>query len=305
MISALVGFLFAFNAMLLTVPQRRRLIVDLRRDGYAPGAVIAVLLLDAVVLGLIATALGLLLGDELSIHLFHSNPGYLSSAFSLGSERVVSWQSIAIAAGGGMLAACVAVLSPLRDILSRDPLAATALKAGLRRSSQSRWLLLGRPRRARAELGILLLAPEAAIAGMVSLIAALLLLLPIPLNATLALVKRAAPAVTSVVPHIAVMELRSGRSRAVAIAATGAIAVFGAVSIQGAHGDLLKGLENAARDTNAATDVWVSAAGSSNLLMTTPFRANRAGQARKAPRSASRSASTAAGCSTKATAASG
>jgi putative ABC transport system permease protein len=116
---------------------------------------------------------------------------------------------------------------------------------------------------------------------MVSLIAALLLLLPIPLNATLLLVKRAAPAVTSVVPHIAVMELRSGQSRAVAIAATGAIAVFGAVSIQGAHGDLLKGLENAARDTNAATDVWVSAAGSSNLLMTTPFHPTAQGKLEK------------------------
>jgi putative ABC transport system permease protein len=279
-ISALVGFLFAFNAMLLTVPQRRRLIVDLRRDGYTPGAVIAVLLLDAVVLGLIATALGLLLGDELSIHLFHSNPGYLSSAFALGSERVVSAQSIAIAAGGGMFAACVAVLSPLRDILSRDPLAATTLKEGSG-SSQNRWLLLSGLAALALTLGILLLAPEAAIIGMVSLIAALLLLLPIPLNATLLLVKRAAPAVTSVVPHIAVMELRSGQSRAVAIAATGAIAVFGAVSIQGAHGDLLKGLENAARDTNASTDVWVSAAGSSNLLMTTPFHPTVQGQLEK------------------------
>jgi putative ABC transport system permease protein len=281
-ISALVGFLFAFNAMLLTVPQRRRLIVDLRRDGYTPGAVIAVLLLDAVVLGLIATALGLLLGDELSIHLFHSNPGYLSSAFALGSERVVSAQSIAIAAGGGMLAACVAVLSPLRDILSRDPLAATTLKESSGRS-RSRWLLISGLAALALTLGILLFDPEAAIAGMVSLIAALLLLLPIPLNATLLLVKRAAPAVTSVVPHIAVMELRSGQSRAVAIAATGAIAVFGAVSIQGAHGDLLKGLENAARDTNASTDVWVSAAGSSNLLMTTPFAPTAQGKLEKLP----------------------
>ena len=281
-ISALVGFLFAFNAMLLTVPQRRRLIVDLRRDGYTPGAVVAVLLLDAVVLGLIATALGLLLGDELSIHLFHSNPGYLSSAFALGSERVVSAQSIAIAAGGGMVAACVAVLSPLRDILSRDPLAATTIKEGSG-GSQNRWLLLSGLAALALTLGILLLAPEAAIAGMVSLIAALLLLLPIPLNATLLLVKRAAPALTSVVPHIAVMELRSGQSRAVAIAATGAIAVFGAVSIQGAHGDLLKGLENAARDTNASTDVWVSAAGSSNLLMTTPFPPTAQGQLEKLP----------------------
>ncbi len=282
-ISALVGFLFAFNAMLLTVPQRRRLIVDLRRDGYAPGAVIAVLLLDAVVLGLIATALGLVLGDELSIHLFHSNPGYLSSAFSLASERVVSTQSIAIAAGGGMLAACVAVLSPLRDILSRDPLAATALKEDSGGGSQSRWLLLAGLAALALSVGILVLAPAAAIAGMVSLIVALLLLLPIPLNATLALVKRAAPTVTSVVPHIAVMELRSGRSRAVAIAATGAVAVFGAVSIQGAHGDLLKGLENAARDTNASTDVWVSAAGSSNLLMTTPFAPTEQGKLEKLP----------------------
>ena len=76
-ISALVGFLFAFNAMLLTVPQRRRLIVDLRRDGYTPRTVVAVLLLDAVVLGLVACVLGLALGEELSIHLFHANAAFL------------------------------------------------------------------------------------------------------------------------------------------------------------------------------------------------------------------------------------
>jgi putative ABC transport system permease protein len=46
----LVGFLFAFNAMLLTVPQRLRLIADLRRDGYTPQTVIALLLLDAIAL---------------------------------------------------------------------------------------------------------------------------------------------------------------------------------------------------------------------------------------------------------------
>ncbi|HEY2572347.1 MAG TPA: FtsX-like permease family protein, partial [Solirubrobacteraceae bacterium] len=125
-ISALVGFLFAFNAMLLTVPQRRRLIADLRRDGYTPRAVIAVLMFDAVVLGAIACAIGLVLGDELSIHLFHSNPGYLSSAFAVGSERVVNWQSITISVAGGMGAASVAVLSPFKDIVSRDPLAAIA-----------------------------------------------------------------------------------------------------------------------------------------------------------------------------------
>jgi putative ABC transport system permease protein len=277
-ISALVGFLFAFNAMLLTVPQRRRLIADLRREGYTPATVVAVLLLDAVALGAIACVLGLALGEELSIHLFHSNPAFLSLAFALGSERVVSWQNVAIATGGGMLAAIVAVLSPLRDIFSgkEDPngpqVGFGAARTGLG------WrpihpllrplpglLCLG------AATAILLAAPDAAIPGMVLLVAALLLELPIALSATLAIVSRLARMITSAVPHVATMELSAARARAVAISATGAMAVFGSVAIQGAHGDLLAGLDNAAHDMSAFTEVWVAPAGSYNLLQTAPF----------------------------------
>jgi putative ABC transport system permease protein len=271
-ISALVGFLFAFNAMLLTVPQRRRLIADLRRDGYPPRTVIAVMMFDALVLGVLACALGLLLGDELSIHLFHANPGYLSSAFAVGSQRVVSAQSVAIAVLGGMLAASIAVLSPLKDIVSRQPLAAITEKEGGPGSGFGRLAIAGAVCLAAAT-AILLAAPKQAILGMVFLVAALLLLLPIPLNATLALVRRLAPTIVSAVPHVAVMELRAGRARAIAIAATGAIAVFGSVAIETAHGDLLHGLENAARDLNAFTDVWVAPSGSYNLLKTAPFQA--------------------------------
>ena len=254
-ISALVGFLFAFNAMLLTVPQRRRLIADLRRDGYTPSIVVGVLLLDAVVLGVLACAAGLLLGEQLSLHLFHSNPGYLGSAFAVGTQRVVGWQSIVIAAGGGMLAAIVAVLSPLRDIVSRDPLAAITPKEGTGgRDGGARTALAGVACLAAAT-AILLGLPRLAILGMVFLIAALLLVLPVALVAALALLTRLARRLTGAVPHVAAMELSAARTRAIGVAATGAIAVFGAVAIQGAHADLLKGLENAARDENAFTDV--------------------------------------------------
>jgi putative ABC transport system permease protein len=270
--SALVGFLFAFNATLLTVPQRRRLIADLRRDGYTPATVIAVLLLDALALGLVACALGLALGEELSIHLFHSNPAFLSLAFALGSQRVVSLHSIAIATGGGMLAAIVAVLSPLRDILARDPLAAIGPRASSARGpSTGRRRALAGVACLGAATALLIAAPDAAIPGMVLLVAALLLVLPIALTATLVLVKRLAATIRSPIGHVATMELGAARSRAVAIAATGAIAVFGSVAIQGAHGDLLAGLDNAARDSNAFTDIWVTPAGSYNLLATTPF----------------------------------
>ncbi len=270
-ISALVGFLFAFNAMLLTVSQRRRLIADLRRDGYAPATVIAVLLLDAVALGLIACLLGLLLGQELSIHLFHSSPGYLGSAFSVGSQRVVASSSIAIAVGGGMLAAVVAVLSPLRDILSRDPLAAITPREHSMAPRANLRTALGSVLSLATASAILLVAPRLAILAMVLLVAALLLVLPSALQLELALVRKLARRMTGAVGHVAAMELSAARVRAIGVAATGAVAVFGAVAIEGAHADLLKGLQSAARDENAFTDVWVSPPGAYNLLRTAPF----------------------------------
>jgi len=283
-ISALVGFLFAFNATLLTVPQRRRLIADMRRDGYTPVTVIGVLLLDAVALGLFACALGLVLGEELSIHLFHSNPAFLSLAFALGSERVVTWQSVAIAVVGGMGAAIVAVLSPLRDIFARDPLAAIAPRErGARGSSRGVRRSLAGLACLGSATAVLLAAPDAAIPGMVLLVAALLLELPIVLHGTLVAVKRIAGSIVSPIPHVATMELSAARSRAVAIAATGAIAVFGSVAIGGAHGDLLAGLENAARDSNASTDLWIAPSGSYNLLHTAPFADDRRAALEKLP----------------------
>jgi putative ABC transport system permease protein len=285
-VSALVGFLFAFNAMLLTVPQRRRLVADLRRDGYRPRTVIGVLLLDAFALGLLACVLGLALGEELSIHVLHSHPAFLSLAFAIGAERIVTWQSIAIATGGGMLAAIVAVLSPLLDILSRDPLAAinpprdcdgVTDKGAGGRAALAGLACLG------AATAILRAAPDAAIPGMILLLAALLLVLPSMLSMALKLAGYLARTITSVVPHVAVMELRSARARAVAITATAAIAVFGSVAIQGAHGDLLAGLEGATRELNASADVWVAPAGAYDLLDTTPFPAIKQAQLERLP----------------------
>ena len=98
------------------------------------------------------------------------------------------------------------------------------------------------------------------------------------------------------------MELSAARARAIGVAATGAIAVFGAVAIQGAHADLLKGLENAARDENAFTDVWVSPPGAYNLLRTAPFApTGQAGSSSVSPASGP-CASTAAACWTGASA---
>jgi putative ABC transport system permease protein len=282
-VSALVGFLFAFNATLITVPARRRLIVDLRRDGYAPRTVIAAQCLDALVLGVVASALGLAFGYVLCTSLLRSESTFFSLAFTVGSEQSASFADVAIAAGGGMLAALAAVLSPLRAVLSRDPLAAT----GERESSHASWVgtrtALAGLACLTAASALLTIEPDAAVPGMVLVIAALLCVLPLALHVTLALAGWFAALLVSPVGHMARMELSAGRTRAAAIAATGAVAVFGSVAIGGAHRDLLAGLRSAALETTAAAQVWVAPAGSYNLLLTTPFAPLAQARLRRVP----------------------
>jgi putative ABC transport system permease protein len=271
-ISALVGFLFAFNAILLTVPQRRHLVEDLRLDGYPRRTILQVLLFDALALGIVASLVGLLLGGLVSLAIFNANPGYLSFTFSVGAQRIITWRCYAIAVGGGLLAACVGVLGPLRaDVFSN-------------------LLLLGSgsvPQRKRTELtlaaglcflafttAVLLLRPQDAIAGIVSLVVALLLLLPMLLSGVVLLFDRLQGQVKGAAPYLAVVELRSrvNRARSLAIAATAAIAVFGSVAIQGAHANLQQGLDRSSHDLAAIADLWISVSGSQNVLATTPIQ---------------------------------
>jgi putative ABC transport system permease protein len=271
-LSALVGFLFAFNALMLTVPQRRNLIEDLRLDGYTRRMIAEVLLLDALVLGVLASALGLLLGELLSVALFSSSPGYLSFAFPIGSERVVTFQSLALAVAGGLLAAVAGVLVPLRSALANRPAGSTAAAPPLH---ARRWWLLGAASACLvATTAILFAATQAAIVAIVSLTAALLLCLPALLDLAVGASDRLQGLLSGAASYLALIELRSrsNRARSLAIAATGAIAVFGSVSIQGARGSLKRGLDASARGIDSGADIWVTPNGASNSFATTSFK---------------------------------
>jgi putative ABC transport system permease protein len=281
-ISALVGFMFAFNAMLVTAHLRRALVETLRRRGATRTMTVQVLLFDALVLGALGTLLGLALGEALSMLVFRAEPGYLAFAFAVGEQRIVTWQSVGLAAGAGLLAACVGVLAPLHDVLAqrlRPPRSTT-------RGTRARPLRLrGRARAVpRLALGaaclgittaILLARPQSAILGSVTLVAALLLLLPFVFDAILAGFEALQRPLYAASSRIAIVELRSRRSRmrSLAIAATGAVAVFGSVAIEGARSNLLRGLDTSAREIDANAAVWVSPQSESNPFTTIPFGA--------------------------------
>ena len=271
-ISALVGFMFAINAMLLTLNLRLRLIRSLRSDGATRLQTIKALLVDVFVLGGLASALGLALGDVLSVAVFRSNPGYLTFAFPLGTQRIVSWQSIAIAAGAGLLAAGVGVLMPLRELWSGS-LAAAMRRERRGRTSWTIGALAGGMSCLTATTIILLAAPQSAVLGSVLLVVALLLLLPLLLDTCVAACGHLRGPLETAGTRLALSELRApaARTRSVAIAATGAIAVFGSVAIQGAHANLQHGLDRLFHEVTAVSDVWVAPPGPQNLLATAPF----------------------------------
>lgn len=115
---------------------------------------------------------------------------------------------------------------------------------------------------------------EVAIIAFASLMLGLLLVMPSFFSGVVSLINRMQRSLTGVSSRIALIELMSSttRSRSLAIAATGAIAVFGCVAIEGARSDLSTGLSRAASDVSLGTDLWVSPAGSATTLATTPFK---------------------------------
>ncbi len=274
-ISALVGFLFAFNAMLLTVPQRRNLITDLRLDGYTPLEIVEVMLFDVFALGIVGVVAGLALGDLLSQSLLEAEPGYLSLAFPVGSMHIVSWQSVVIAAAGGLLAAVVGVMVPLReDIFAYQPTGSQSARRRRRISSIS--VFAGGIGCVALTTGILLRGITTvgeAVLAFISLMLALLLILPAAFSGAVILIDQLQRPVLGVASRIAMIELMSSttRARSLAIAATGAIAVFGSVAIEGAQRNLRTGLGRSAAELSLGTDLWVSPSGGATTLATMSF----------------------------------
>jgi len=97
-------------------------------------------------------------------------------------------------------------------------------------------------------------------------------MLPAIVTGALTLVHGLLRPIKSSVPSHAIGALRSSGTRSVTLAAIAAIAVRGSTAIEGAKHDLQNGLDTLVHELNGVTDLWLSPAGISNALATTPFR---------------------------------
>jgi putative ABC transport system permease protein len=263
LISALVGLLLAFNAMLMTTPERRRVIAELRIQGFRPRQLISILMFQAAVLGAGASALGLLAGNLLARGLFHETPNYLSAVFPIGTHTVVTLETALVSLSGGVIATCLAAAPPLLDLRQSRPIDAIyraggepgqSLDARARRRFMATAMVL-----LAATGALTLLTASGAIAALVGLALATLLAMPAVCAAGL----RAAEAIGSRMRglnlvNVAVFALRTTTLRSLAVASTAAVAVFGSVAVGGARDDLVNGIGRFITDYTRTADVWVT-----------------------------------------------
>jgi putative ABC transport system permease protein len=261
-IGALLGLLFAFNAILLTIPERRRAIADLRLSGTTRSAIVQLASFQALCLGLISSIVGLAAGYALSRWAFHQSTGYLAEAFTLSGGTVISASSVLLAGLGGIAVTWLASALPLLDLRrgrSPDAIYLQAGEPGNTLSRRAQTTLFGLALALLAVASVLFgLAPSAALIASVALALATVLAIPAVFAAVLAaahcLSERLQRAPTLV---LALAGVRATTLRSLALAATGAVALFGSVALGGARANLLDGIRGFAHSYAADAQIWI------------------------------------------------
>lgn len=271
-ISALLGVLLATAAMLLSAPDRRRAIVDLRLMGMRRSAIVQQFAVQALALGSAASLLGVLCGYALSVTLLAQSQSYLAEAFTLGTQPALSGASLLAALATGIVSCSIASALALLDLRGRDPLRnvyqqqgipGNTLHAGTRRALDAGALVL-----TVAATVLLATAPSQALIACALLALATVCAVPLALRAVSALCARLAQwrQQLTAMP-VALSSLQATTLRSFALAATGALALFGSIALGGARSDLTQGIARFAHSYAADATLWVGNRGDDQAVV--------------------------------------
>ncbi|HEX3520303.1 MAG TPA: FtsX-like permease family protein [Solirubrobacteraceae bacterium] len=262
-ISALLGFLFAFNAMLLTVPERRQAIAELRLIGTKRLAIVQIVAFQALCLGIAAALVGLLAGYGLALGVFHQSSGYLAEAFTLGTNTIVGVQPLLFSLIGGVLATFLASAVPLLDMRRGRAMDAVYFEDGSPGNTLSGHMQtrLGAGAIALLLLASVLFALRPTLALVASGVLALATVFAVPL--AFAAILRAGTLLSAhyqrlTTLQVALTSLKSATLRSLALAATGAVAIFGGIALGGSRDDLLRGIDGFAHSYASDAQLWVA-----------------------------------------------
>lgn len=275
-ISAMVGALIALNAVLLTVPERRRFVIELELQGYGPRQVLVVMASQACALGLIGSLAGIGLGYVLAHTLFQALPVYLTFAFPLSPHPIIELSTVLIALASGLVAALLASLAPLWDMRPSRSLDETLREPGeVGQKIGPRtifWMAAAAAAIVVATTLLVLLVPQLSVIGGALLAVAAVTIIPAVCALGIRALGRLSEGIKGSMIAIAVDELAATAARSSVLAAVAALAVYGLIAVGGARSDLTHGLHQAIRQYLDTADVWVTPRGE-NVYTTDSFNA--------------------------------
>jgi putative ABC transport system permease protein len=280
-IAAICGALLVFNAMLLTAPERRRSAAVLRlAAGYTTRDVAAMQLFEAAVLGTVASVAGIALGILLAQTLFAGAPSFLSFAFALSGHVAIPPLTALLVGVGGVLVTCLAAAPLLLDLRRSRPLDAVEREAGEAgqriTGSALRWMALTAAVLLVAAATMAWRAPTATIPAIGMLAVATALAIPWLCAVVTRGLQRLADRASWHSLSLACEGIGARTVRAATLAAMAAVAVCGCLAIEGAHSDVLRGLDRNFAEYLASSDVWVTTGRDENSLTTEGFAATAA-----------------------------
>jgi hypothetical protein len=189
---------------------------------------------------------------------------------------VVGISTIAIALGGGMLAAFAAATLPaivaLRGSAAAEPEAVGRTLTFARKLRLSDKLVFAcGASLVCASIALSALEPGATVIALVGFAAGLMICLPLILRYLLTLAHIASRHSSDPAARVAVAELRGSPTRSVALLATGTVAVFLMVLIGGAVSDVQHAVRRGASDLLSGASIWIKPGGPENVYTTEPF----------------------------------
>jgi putative ABC transport system permease protein len=275
-VSLVAGIILAFNALLLASQRRRQFVASLIEIAAPESIIVATLVFDALVLGVLGVVVGLIAGDAISLLAFRSLPGYIAAAFAIGGQRIINLQTVVLSVVGGLLAAFAAAAIPALTIL-RDSASADSEELG-RTFSLARRLHLSDTLIFAGGLLLVclsvassLLAPATTVVALIGLAAGLVLCLPMLTRHLLSFARTVAQHTGDAPAQLSVAELRTAPSRSVALLATGMVAAFLMVLIGGSVTDVEHAARTGATDLLSSGELWVKPGGAENVYTTQPF----------------------------------
>jgi putative ABC transport system permease protein len=254
LVGALVGALLVVTAMLLTTADRRLMLIELRSEGYRPARLAQIVLSQAAMLGVASSTVGVFAGYLLATGVWRSNPAYLAGAFPLGTQTVVPIGLVLGVWLAGVALTCAAAAPVVLELRTSEGVSREGEPARLR-AARSPIVLVA---------ALVLVVVASVIPASMSLWAASLLMLALLLGVPgwWAGVVYVAGKFTRPRPlELASRSVRAAPVRSTALVATAAIGVFGAVVAQGAHTDLLHGLEGGYAQYVQSADMWITNTG--------------------------------------------